>query len=113
MAFGDILLDLLDEREISQKEFAAMINIAKTTLNGYIKNKHEPDFETVKTMASALNVSTDYLLGHTKTIGLSKQEVLLIERLRRMSPDQQNTIFDLAMVIDKRAGQKTAKNKTS
>lgn len=109
MAFGDNLLDLLEERDISQKEFASMINLAKTTLNGYIKNKHEPDFETVKAMASALNVSTDCLLEHTDSVNLSKQESLLIERLRKMTPEQQNTIFDLAMVIDKRAEQKAVK----
>ncbi|MBO5522198.1 MAG: helix-turn-helix transcriptional regulator [Roseburia sp.] len=109
MAFGDNLLELLEERDISQKEFASMINIAKTTLNGYIKNKHEPDFKTVRAMASALNVSTDYLLGHPQSSILSKQETLLLERLRRMSPEQQSIIFDLAMVIDKRTEQKSPK----
>ena len=42
--------------------FASMLNIAKTTLNGYIKSNHEPDFETVKAMAGALHISTDCLL---------------------------------------------------
>lgn len=107
MAFGDILLELLEERDISQKEFATMLNIAKTTLNGYIKNKHEPDFETVKAIASALHVSTDLLLGHEDTLALSQKELLLIERLRRMDTNQQNMIFDLAMITDKRSNQKT------
>ena len=79
-----------------------MLNIAKTTLNGYIKNKHEPDFETVKAIASALHVSTDHLLGYTESFSLSKQELLLIERLRKMSAEQQNVIYDLAMVIEKK-----------
>ena len=79
-----------------------MLNIAKTTLNGYIKNKHEPDFETVITIASALHVSTDHLLGYTESFSLSKQELLLIERLRKMSAEQQNVIYDLAMVIEKK-----------
>lgn len=105
MAFGDNLLDLLEERNITQKEFATMLNIAKTTLNGYIKNKHEPDFETVKAMASTLHVSTDHLLGYTETFSLTKQELLLIERLRRMSAEQQNVIYDLAMIIEKKANK--------
>ena len=101
MAFGDNLLNLLEERELSQKDFASMLNIAKTTLNGYIKNKHEPDFETIKSMATALQVTTDQLLEHHPTYPLSRQESLLITRLRQMSPEQQNIIFDLAMVITK------------
>ena len=45
MTFGENLQNLLEERDISQKDFASMLNIAKTTLNGYIKSNHEPDFE--------------------------------------------------------------------
>lgn len=106
MAFGDILLGLLEERDISQKDFANMLNIAKTTLNGYIKNKHEPDFETVKAMAAALQVSTDLLLDYTDSQPLTQKELLLIERLRRMDASQQNMIYDLAMITDKRNTQK-------
>ena len=47
MAFGEKLLELLEEMEITQKEFAAMLNIAPTTLNGYIKSSRQPDFELV------------------------------------------------------------------
>ena len=46
MTFGENLQFLLEERDITQKDFASMLNIAKTTLNGYIKSNHEPDFET-------------------------------------------------------------------
>ena len=65
MTFGENLQFLLEERDITQKDFASMLNIAKTTLNGYIKSNHEPDFETVKAMAGALHVSTDCLLGYS------------------------------------------------
>ena len=108
MAFGDKLLELLDERDISQKQFANMLNIATTTLNGYIKNKHEPDFATVKSIASALQVSTDLLLEYDDTLPLSSKESLLIERLRRMEPDQQNMFFDLALITEKRTLQKNS-----
>ena len=37
MTFGENLQFLLEERDITQKDFASMLNIAKTTLNGYIK----------------------------------------------------------------------------
>ena len=54
MTFGDRLLNLLDEKEISQKDFAAMLNIAPSTLNGYIKNKRQPDFEVIKNIVFIL-----------------------------------------------------------
>ncbi|MGN0143244.1 MAG: helix-turn-helix domain-containing protein, partial [Roseburia sp.] len=97
---------LLEDRNISQKDFASMLNIAKTTLNGYIKSNHEPDFETVKAMARALNVSTDCLLGYTSPLVPSSRELLLIERLRQLTPEQRNIVYDLVMVIERRSGKK-------
>lgn len=88
MTFGENLQFLLEERDITQKDFASMLNIAKTTLNGYIKSNHEPDFETVKAMAGALHVSTDCLLGYSSPDAPTSKEFMLIEKLRQMTPEQ-------------------------
>lgn len=102
MAFGDKVLELLEEKEISQKEFAKTLNIAPTTLNGYIKNKRQPDFETVKSMAFILDVSTDYLLDCQKTSpNLTLQELSLVEKMRKMSSEQKQILIDLANCIIK------------
>lgn len=102
MAFGDKVLELLEEKEISQKEFAKTLNIAPTTLNGYIKNKRQPDFETVKSMAFILDVSTDYLLDYHKNgSAFTLQELSLIEKMRKMSNDQKQILIDLATCIIK------------
>ena len=86
--------------------FASMLNIAKTTLNGYIKSNHEPDFETVKAMAGALHVSTDCLLGYTSPDAPTSKEFMLIDKLRQMTPEQRNMIYDLVLVIDRRSDKK-------
>lgn len=102
MAFGDKVLELLDEKEISQKELAKDLNIAPTTLNGYIKNKRQPDFETVKSIAFILDVSTDYLLDYQKkSPNLTIQELSFIEKMRKMSIEQRQILIDLANVIIK------------
>ena len=62
MSFGDKLKNILDENKLTQKELAKKLNIAPTTLNGYISNKRQPDLETVRKIALSLGVSTDYLL---------------------------------------------------
>jgi transcriptional regulator with XRE-family HTH domain len=102
MSFGDRLLELLDEKNITQKDFAKRINIAPTTLNGYIKNNRRPDFETLKLMASVLNVSTDYLLDNpADTFTLSPSEQRLICNLRNLETKQRNLIFELVEIISK------------
>lgn len=103
MAFGERLSELLEEKEISQKEFAETLNIAPTTLNGYIKNNRQPDFELVKKIASTLNVSTDFLLDHSggKT-ELTAREISLLTKLRTLSVEQQQMVYDLVNLSAKK-----------
>lgn len=104
MEFGEKLLLLLQEKELTQKEFAALLNIAPTTLNGYIKNKRQPDINLIKRIAFLLNVSTDYLLDfHGSSPELSIQELSAISKLRSLDDNQQRIIFDLISVTASRA----------
>ena len=103
MDFGDRLMQLLEENNISQKEFAEMLHIAPTTLNGYIKNKRQPDFKLVKRIASIMNVSADYLLGlNSDGISLSAEELSYISKLRKMSDSSRQIIYDLVNIIAQR-----------
>ncbi len=105
MEFGDKLLMILNEKNISQRDFAAALNIAPTTLNGYIKNKRQPDFALVKQMAFSLNVSIDYLLDYeNNNVSLDVHELSLIAKIRRMNESEKQIIIDLVNLIDKRKG---------
>lgn len=102
MEFGDKLLLTLNEREISQKEFAKLLNIAPTTLNGYIKNKRQPDFALVKQISFLLNVSIDYLLDYSNsTVDVDIKELSLISKIRKMDKKERRIIYDLVNLIDK------------
>ena len=103
MTFGDRLLNLLDEKEISQKDFAAMLNIAPSTLNGYIKNKRQPDFEVIKNIVFILDTSADYLLDCMKESSkLTVKEKSLIAKMRILSEEQQEVIYDLVNITAKK-----------
>lgn len=105
MEFGDKLLMVLNEKNISQRDFAAALNIAPTTLNGYIKNKRQPDFALVKQMAFSLNVSIDYLFDYeNNNVTLNLCELSLIAKIRRMNENEKQIIIDLVNLIDKRNG---------
>lgn len=59
---------LRTERELlnlKQGEFAAKLNIPPNTYNGYETGKRMPNLDVVNTIANALGVSVDYLLGRT------------------------------------------------
>ena len=64
MKFGDVLRELLEEQNLSQKQLAAELNISASALGNYIRNNREPDFEILKRIARYFCVSTDFLLNY-------------------------------------------------
>ena len=52
MNFGDVLRELLEDRNMTQKQLAADLNIAATTIGNYIRGMREPDFEILKLLAA-------------------------------------------------------------
>ena len=98
--FGDVLRNLLEQREITQKKFANDLNIVPSTIGGYIQNKSEPNFETLKQIAKYFDVSIDYLLDYrTGNNKITHEEDDLLRAFRSLTDEQryflsqQNTIF--------------------
>lgn len=62
---GKRLRSLIRYRGISQKDLAASLSIAVSTLNGYIMGYRSPDYFTLANIANILFCSFDYLLNET------------------------------------------------
>jgi transcriptional regulator with XRE-family HTH domain len=62
---GNQLRNLLEQAGITQKQLAKDLNIAATTLNGYVQNRRQPDAKTVIRLASYFHTTTDYIYGIT------------------------------------------------
>ena len=101
MNFGDCLKSILDDREISQREFARQLNIAPTTLNGYIRNTRQPDFELVKKIADKLGVSVDYLFGTEDNRDYTFEERELIMNYRQMNSENRKLFKQLSAELAK------------
>lgn len=101
MQFGDVLRELLEEKEMSQKQLADELNLLAPTLGRYIRNEREPDIETIKTIAKYFNVSTDYLLDfHTgKTHSHMEDELLRV--FRSMTLEQQDIFVEQGKAIER------------
>ena len=105
MTFGDRLRDLIERREIKQKELAPLLNIGKSTLSGYVCNDRTPDMEQIVRIAEFFGVTTDYLLGCESTpesIPLSNDERGLLSNLRSLDKEQQEIICKLAEMLAKK-----------
>ena len=60
---GSRIQSMLDERQISRKEFASMTGLTEAAISRYCTGAREPKSITLATIANALNVSVDELLG--------------------------------------------------
>ena len=61
--FNDNLKEARLKRNLSQKEVAGQIGVAKSTYSLYESGNREPSVQTIKKIADVLNVSADELLG--------------------------------------------------
>lgn len=65
--FEERIKELMERSKLNQKQFAIKVGVTEVCMSRYIKGERQPDFEIVANMATALNTTTDYLLGRTET----------------------------------------------
>lgn len=61
--FNENLKEARLKSGLSQKDLSENIGVAKSTYSLYESGKREPNVDTIKKIASVLNVSADMLLG--------------------------------------------------
>ena len=115
MTIGNNILALLYQRDISQNQMAIDLDIAPSTLNGYINARREPDYDTLIKFAQYFQVSCDYLLGNslsptpsseesdnqTLPFTLDKQELLLLNYFKSLTPNQMELIMSQVKLMHK------------
>ena len=63
MLLGEMIRELRESQNYTQKEFADLLNISKGCLSKYETGRTQPSIETLIKMADTLNVTLDYLVG--------------------------------------------------
>ena len=61
--FRDILLALLDEKQLNQRQFSKLTGIPTTTISGWLNANRLPDYNALIKLRLFFDVSADYLLG--------------------------------------------------
>jgi len=89
MSLGEVLRNLLDEKDVTQKQLADSLNIGASTVGNYMQNIREPDYDVLKNIAIYFDVSIDYLLEHKTKQAASVHEDELLRIFRALSTDQQ------------------------
>lgn len=100
--FQTRLKELLDEKHLSQVDFAKKINVQKSTINGYILGYRSPSIETLILMAKELNVSIDFLIGLSNVrknlAELNDDEIQIIDAYRSFGSEGKSIIKNITKV---------------
>lgn len=92
MTIGKTLRTLIEENNLTQKQLAHILNMAPSTLGGYVQGTSEPDIETLKQIAAYFEVSMDYLLDYSKNkVSVPGEQELL--RIFRTLPPKGRELF--------------------
>ena len=65
--FGEILVQLRQEKHLSQAELGNVIFVSGGTISNYEKGVHYSDVEKLVALAEYFGVSIDYLLGRSRS----------------------------------------------
>lgn len=75
--FADRLRKTLEAQRINQAELAKKVGMSEQTISYYVKGDRLPDTDRLKAIATALNVSADYLLGIESDSVKATQDLLI------------------------------------
>ena len=76
--FGEKIEKLIKKLGIKKQDLANDIRVSPSALTKYLTGEREPSFEILSNMATALETTTDYLLGISKSDKDPKNECLQI-----------------------------------
>lgn len=99
MKLGEIIKELLDQQNITQKQLAESLDISPSTLGNYIQGLREPDYNTLIRIADHFHVTTDFLLNHSYEHKFTHEEELLIHIYRSLTKDQREFYLEQGKIF--------------
>lgn len=91
LTFGERLGDLISSKGITQKALTDMTHLKQSNISSYINGHSAPDCASLIALAKAFSVSTDYLLGRTKTKSIDED----VQTVCRVTGLKEDNIYDL------------------
>ena len=88
---GDKIYALRKEKNISQEEFAEVLNTSRQAISKWERNDTKPDIDKLIDIANYFNVSVDYLLDYEKT-NSSVEKII-----QKIESNLENNTFDISI----------------
>lgn len=83
--FPDRLRQARELRKLSQAELATRAKLQSSAVSHFETGTRRPSFDNLRRLADALQVSTDFLLGRSESIGGSSSADVLFRDIEKLS----------------------------
>lgn len=90
------LSDLLEEKEISQRDLSVYLHTSESNISRYLKGRSLPSAELLSQMAKVFDVNPDYLLGVTSIrtrLKITDEQALLLDCYDRASDQDKDVVW--------------------
>ncbi len=103
MSFRENLRFLMDTKGLQIKELASIANISENTLKTYLKeDSAEPKLSKAVSLATALNVSVEFLATDSNKIEREKTitQLELLQLVNRMPDNKRNLLLKIGKILE-------------
>ena len=109
--FAEVLLQLRERTNITQKTLAAVLGITPSVISQYEKGKAMPGYDVMQKIADYFHVSVDYLLGREKPALETERRLdalyhgqlsnrALLEKCTALSPEQRRLLCGFLALLE-------------
>lgn len=89
-------------RKMSQGDLAEKSGLPPSSISHFEAAKRKPSFANLKRLASALEVSTDYLLGRVEDANPASEADVLFRNAQKLSDDDRKLALEFIRLLDQR-----------
>ena len=93
--FNSCIKESLDDKRITQKEYAKRIQVSESSFSNYVTGIREMSYNTISRVSEDLNLDLNYIFkpNTKKATVLDKDEELLIKALRNLTEQERKKVY--------------------
>lgn len=96
MLFKTRLGEILAEQNLKQADLCRMTGLSTALVSKYMTGKASPSLDNAQSIASALGITLDYLVGRdSRGCNLSKKQTTLLGMFDGLNEEGQNTLMNV------------------
>jgi len=104
MTFGEKIVALRKQLKWSQDDLAKKIGTSAPIVGRYERNEITPSIDTAAKIGEALNVTVDYLVGHSESMIVDKNLLRRMEDIEALPSEEKDKVIyfiDMALAYNK------------